>query len=85
MRRIARSFLTALFKKSRLGSPDLVGIAPPHMTFEAIKCVHGKHRIAAAKEVLLVGNKWWVVDLYAEGMCFETDSSTNFLLVICRS
>ena len=43
---------------------------PPQLKFDGvttIRCLHGKHRIAAAKEVLVVGDKWWVVDLYSDG------------------
>ncbi len=32
-----------------------------------LNCLHGRHRIAAAQQILLPGNKWWTVDLYTEG------------------
>ena len=30
-------------------------------------CLHGRHRLAAAKEHLSPEDKWWVVDLYLDG------------------
>lgn len=32
-----------------------------------LSCLHGKHRIAAAKTLLLPGDTWWIVDLYQDG------------------
>lgn len=32
-----------------------------------IVCLHGQHRVEAAKRFLGPGEKWWVVDLYASG------------------
>lgn len=31
-------------------------------------CLHGRHRLEAAKQYLEVGDKWWVVDLYLDGL-----------------
>lgn len=31
-----------------------------------LPCLHGKHRIAAARTLLLPGNTWWTVDLYLD-------------------
>jgi len=33
-----------------------------------LQCLHGKHRIAAAKTFLLPGNNWWIVDFYSVGV-----------------
>ena len=33
-----------------------------------LKCLHGRHRIQAAKQALLPPDKWWTVDLYLAGM-----------------
>jgi len=33
-----------------------------------LRCLHGQHRIAAAKEFLEPGDKWWIVDIYVQGM-----------------
>lgn len=45
--------------------------SPPSLEFPenfTLECLHGKHRIAAAKDILLPGNKWWIVDLYSDGL-----------------
>lgn len=38
-----------------------------------LECLHGRHRIQAAKQALLPPDMWWTVDLYRAGMinyCF---------------
>ena len=56
---------------SGLASGDLLkSHIPPTLTFPAntlLKCLHGRHRIAAAKAFLQLGNKWWTVDFYSDG------------------
>ena len=44
--------------------------SPPFLNLNtsALRCLHGRHRITAAKEFLLPGDKWWTVDLYSEGL-----------------
>ena len=32
------------------------------------ECLHGRHRLAAAKQVLLGDDKWWNVDIYTAGV-----------------
>ena len=32
-----------------------------------LQCLHGQHRIQAAKETLLPSDQWWTVDLYLTG------------------
>lgn len=42
---------------------------PPALRFPDntyLLCLHGKHRIAAAREILLPGDTWWTVDLYLD-------------------
>lgn len=44
---------------------------PPELEFSGdvtLVCLHGRHRLEAAKEFLLPGDKWWIVDLYSECM-----------------
>lgn len=36
-----------------------------------LKALHGRHRIQVASEFLFPGDKWWVVDLYADRMYLE--------------
>ncbi len=33
-----------------------------------LKCLHGRHRIEAAKKYLHPDDKWWIVDLYVDGI-----------------
>ncbi|KAL9130731.1 MAG: hypothetical protein Q9217_001168 [Psora testacea] len=33
-----------------------------------LRCLHGKHRIAAVRSILEPGDKWWTVDLYSDGL-----------------
>ncbi|KAL5350969.1 hypothetical protein ACLOAV_004542 [Pseudogymnoascus australis] len=33
-----------------------------------VACLHGQHRVAAAKQLLGSGNKWWLVDIYGQGL-----------------
>lgn len=33
-----------------------------------IQCLHGQHRLRAAKEQLPPGEQWWTSDLYLDGM-----------------
>lgn len=45
--------------------------APPELKFAAdvtLICLHGRHRLEAAKKFLLPGDLWWTVDLYSEGI-----------------
>ena len=32
-----------------------------------IECLHGQHRLAAARRYLLPRDQWWIVDLYSTG------------------
>jgi hypothetical protein len=44
---------------------------PPVLKFAAgylLTCLHGRHRIEAAREVLPSTDAWWTVDLYLAGM-----------------
>jgi len=44
----------------------------PELEFPGgIECLHGLHRIEAAKECLLPNEKWWIVDLYLPGISYE--------------
>lgn len=45
---------------------------PPTLSFPhgySLRCLHGRHRIAAAQKFLLAGDKWWIVDIYSESTC----------------
>lgn len=59
-------------------SGTLEGVLPtnlqheyPELDFWAgyqLECLHGRHRIQAAQQVLSPPNRWWTVDLYLTGM-----------------
>ena len=34
-----------------------------------LECLHGQHRVLAAKEHLAASQLWWVVDIYGTGSC----------------
>jgi hypothetical protein len=43
---------------------------PPKLHFGCdvkLECLHGQHRILAAKEFLVPSKRWWVIDLYSTG------------------
>ncbi|KAL8770678.1 MAG: hypothetical protein Q9209_003746 [Squamulea sp. 1 TL-2023] len=42
-------------------------LEPPETTLaETLVCLHGKHRLEAARRYLGSGQKWWIVDLYSD-------------------
>lgn len=49
-----------------------------------LACLHGQHRVAAAGELLVSGNKWWLVDIYGQGTC-ENHNAELSLTVIRRT
>lgn len=44
-----------------------------------LECLHGKHRIKAAKDVLLLSDAWWIVDFYS-----SSKSDVCIIIVITR-
>ena len=43
-------------------------IEPPESTLaEKLVCLHGKHRLEAARRYLGSGQRWWIIDLYRDG------------------
>ena len=53
------------------GAP--VQVDPQH----DLKCLHGRHRIEAAKKYLHPDDKWWIVDLYTDGEVAPTLRTGN--------
>ena len=46
----------------------------PLLTFPddyRVQCLHGRHRIEAAKRFLSISDRWWVVDFYTSGQSHE--------------
>ncbi|CAL8575817.1 hypothetical protein XPA_001720 [Xanthoria parietina] len=42
-------------------------VEPPETTWaEKLVCLHGKHRLEAARHYLGSGQKWWIIDLYRD-------------------
>ena len=69
---INNSLLRESLQKSHIVNRDLLQQnVPPELDLPpdySLRCLHGKHRIAAAKKFLyLPADKWWVVDLYSDG------------------
>ena len=40
-----------------------------------IECLHGQHRVAAARRYLRKSDQWWVIDLYSSGKFFPSSPS----------
>lgn len=62
--------LNAVLGDARLQSGDLMTCKdPPKLNINVpLLCLHGKHRLKAANEFLDPHDKWWVVDLYLDGL-----------------
>jgi hypothetical protein len=67
--------LDAALRSSDVSARELLTNEPngcPKLSFPAgfkLRCLHGQHRIQAAREFLLPHDKWWTVDLYTSGKC----------------
>lgn len=61
-----------LFMNSQHNIPELI-----FWSGYQLECLHGRHRIQAAKQVLSPSNKWWTVDLYLAGMTNLTFSTPS--------
>jgi len=63
-------FVPGLIAREHLG-PEWQQLLEPQRlslpTSVVMRCLHGKHRILAAKEVLPPHEQWWNVALYDEG------------------
>ena len=49
--------------------------SPPKLQFSRdvqLECLHGQHRVLAAKQILRPEDRWWSVDLYGNGKLIET-------------
>ena len=73
---IHESQLKSALGQSHASEADLLKplqTEPPELFFPSgftLTCLHGQHRIAAAREFLLPGDQWWIVDLYVSGPSF---------------
>jgi Protein of unknown function (DUF3723) len=60
---------------------------PPVLKFAAgyrLTCLHGRHRIQAAQEILPPTDAWWTVDLYLAGRNISPQTSGRGLLTSPR-
>ena len=70
---IEQHFLEAAIRSSGISARELLTNQPngcPELVFPAgfqLQCLHGRHRIQAAREFLSPRDKWWAVDLYLSG------------------
>lgn len=70
---IDQSELNGMLRESNLSAESLLKIGDnPHckLKFPAryqLTCLHGRHRIQAAREALPPRERWWIVDLYLAG------------------
>lgn len=69
---IDQQCLDSAMRKSGVSAGRLLSEASeipdyPRLLFPSdaqLECLHGRHRVQAAKEVLSTSDKWWTVDLY---------------------
>lgn len=64
--------LLAALNISGIGSTSLRTLPPTKLRFALgvkIECLHGRHRIIAARRALPPVKIWWTVDLYGNGSC----------------
>ena len=62
---ISRSLLSDL--PNLVGEPADLAVEPPMFDPSvSLRCLHGRHRIEAARQHLALTGKWWVVNLYVE-------------------
>jgi hypothetical protein len=63
---ITESDFSAILEHLRL-TPEALKIAEPQPEIPSavqLECLHGQHRISAARDFLPLSEHWWLVDLY---------------------
>ena len=61
--------LQTSLQRSGFAPQSLIDQSQPMLDFPQgtyLRCLHGKHRIMAASQHLMPGDKWWSVDLYLD-------------------
>lgn len=71
---IDQSQLDKALRDSKVSAKTLLSNTDPHPHLEfpagfQLYCLHGRHRVQAAREVLPPRERWWTVDLYVAGTC----------------
>lgn len=67
---ISRDVLLSALHRSNRELVDLEAPGEPHfldLGKDTLQCLHGKHRIEAAKQCLDPFDDWWIINLYAPG------------------
>ena len=69
---VSRHNLSEALRKANLSQQSLLpadGHHPPRLEFQTgqLRGLHGRHRVQAGVEVLPPADRWWTVDLYADG------------------
>lgn len=69
---VSRHDLSEALQKANLSQQSLLpadGRHPPRLEFQTgqLRGLHGRHRVQAGMEVLPPADRWWTVDLYADG------------------
>jgi hypothetical protein len=62
--------------------------APPRLHLERgvkVECLHGQHRVLAAKKFLDPSERWWIVDFYGSGQYIEYAPSSTLTSTRSRS
>jgi hypothetical protein len=61
--------LTAEAFKAKVDNPPFLNLR----NGVKLECLHGQHRVLAAKEHLGASQWWWIVDIYGTGECYLCD------------
>ena len=73
--------LDTVLRDSSVSAENLLSNKDPHPFLKfpqgyQLHCLHGRHRIEAAREALTPRDRWWTVDLYLAGRCILNSSVT---------
>lgn len=77
---ISSEVLSAALSQGNRNAGDLLAVADEPLELNvssSLICLHGRHRLEAAKQHLNLDDKWWVVDLYLSGLCSMTLADTE--------
>ncbi|PVH68124.1 hypothetical protein DL98DRAFT_475067, partial [Cadophora sp. DSE1049] len=83
---IDQAQLSEVLRDSKVSAKTLLNNTDPHPMLKfpvgsQLHCLHGRHRIQAAREVLKPRESWWTVDLYLAGTCHHSSSRLKTALI----
>jgi hypothetical protein len=86
---IDQSQLSEVLRDSKVSAKTLLNNTDPHPVLKfpvgsELHCLHGRHRIEAARQVLEPRESWWTVDLYLAGTCHHSSRGYHWLTRFCR-